>query len=186
MRRLRGQLYRAVFEENPDEVRDDMRIAELIAQMGAGEVLATFIVSMLPVVELRLAIPMGVSMGLPVWQAAAVSIVGNLIPTPLIIAVVRVVMYWVRNRSERMQKFVAWLERKGTGPKAARVRKYEFWGLLLFVAIPLPGTGAWTGALVAALLDIRMRRALPPIVAGVIVAAAVVSLATAGVIQLII
>ena len=84
-----------------------------------------------------------------------------------------------------MRRFVAWLEKKGTGPKADRVRRYEFWGLLILVAIPLPGTGAWTGALVSALLDIRMKRALPPIVAGVAVAAVIVSLATAGFIRII-
>ena len=161
-----------------------MSIAETISQMGAGKVWATFIVSMLPVVELRLAIPMGVSMGLPVWKAAVISVIGNLIPVPFIIAFIRVILDWLRTKSKLLQRFVAWLEKKGSGPKADRVRRYEFWGLLLFVAIPLPGTGAWTGALVAALLDIRMKRALPPIVLGVLIAGLLVSLATAGVIRL--
>lgn len=163
-----------------------MDIAELIAKLGAGDALVTFIISMLPVVELRLAIPMGVSFGLPVWKAAVISVIGNLIPVPFIIAFIRVIMDWLRTKSAAMRRFVAWLEKKGTGPKANRVRRYEFWGLLLFVAIPLPGTGAWTGALVAALLDVRMKRALPPIVVGVILAAIIVSLATAGVIQLVV
>lgn len=163
-----------------------MKIAELIAQLGASESLVTFIISMLPVVELRLAIPIGASMGLPVCKAALISMVGNILPAPFIIAFIRVVMDWLKTKSRLMQRFVAWLERKGTGPKAERVRQYEFWGLLLFVAIPLPGTGAWTGALVAALLDIRIRRALPPIIAGVIIAAVIVSLATAGVITLLV
>ena len=162
-----------------------MKIAELIAQLGAGEAWATFVVSMLPVVELRLAIPIGVSLGLPVWQAALISILGNLLPVPFIIAFIRVIMDWLKTRVACLRRFVAWLEKKATGPRAERVRRYEFWGLLLFVAIPLPGTGAWTGALVAALLDIRMKRAIPPIVVGVIIAALIVSLATAGVIQLI-
>jgi len=161
-----------------------MKLAELILQMGVGAELVTFIISMLPVVELRLAIPIGVSFGLPVWKAAVISVVGNLLPAPFIIAFIRVVMDWLRGKSATMRRFVAWLEKKGTGPKADRVRRYEFWGLLLFVAIPLPGTGAWTGSLVAALLDIRMKRALPPIVVGVIIAAVLVSLATAGVIHL--
>lgn len=162
-----------------------MKIADLIAQLGVGEPLVTLIVSMLPVVELRLAIPIGVSLGLPIWQAALISIAGNLLPVPFIIAFIRVIMDWLRTKSNAMKRFVAWLEKKGTGPKADRVRRYEFWGLLLFVAIPLPGTGAWTGSLVAALLDIRMKRALPPIILGVLLAAFVVSLATAGVIRLI-
>lgn len=163
-----------------------MKIAELIASLGASESLVTFIISMLPVVELRLAIPLGASMGLPVWKAAVISAFGNILPAPFIIAFIRVVMDWLKTKSHTMQRFVAWLEKKGTGPKAERVRQYEFWGLLLFVAIPLPGTGAWTGALVAALLDIRMRRALPPIIVGVIIAAVIVSLATAGVITLLV
>lgn len=161
-----------------------MSIAEAFSRLGASEALVTFIVSMLPVVELRLAIPMGVSLGLPVWKAAAISVVGNLLPTPFIIAFIRIIMDWMKGRAPWMRRFAAWLEKKGTGPKAERVRRYEFWGLLLFVAIPLPGTGAWTGSLVAALLDIRMKRALPPIIVGVLLAAAIVSLATAGVIRL--
>ena len=161
-----------------------MGIAETFTSLGVNETLVTFIISMLPVVELRLAIPVGVSLGLPVWKAALVSIVGNLLPAPFIIAFIRVIMDWLKGVSKTTRQFVAWLEKKGTGPKADRVRRYEFWGLLLFVAIPLPGTGAWTGALVAALLDIRMKRALPPIVVGVLIAALLVSLATAGVIKL--
>ena len=163
-----------------------MKIAELFSQLGASESLVTFIISMLPVVELRLAIPMGVSLGLPIWKAAIISIIGNLLPAPFIIAFIRVVMEWLRGKSKRMQGFVAWLEKKGKGARADRVRRYEFWGLLVLVAIPLPGTGAWTGALIAALLNIRMKRALPPIVLGVIIAAVVVSLATAGVIHLLV
>ena len=162
-----------------------MSITEVFTSLGIGKALTTFLVAMLPVVELRLAIPVGVSLGLPLWQSALVSIAGNLIPVPFIIAFIRVVMDWLRRVSKTTARFVAWLERKGTGPRAERVRRYEFWGLLLFVAIPLPGTGAWTGALVAALLNIRMRRALPPITAGVLIAALLVSLATAGVIRLV-
>lgn len=161
-----------------------MKIAEAIISLGVSDALVTFLIAMLPVVELRLAIPVGVSLGLPLWDAAVISAIGNLIPVPFIIAFIRVIMDWLKRKSSAMQRFVAWLEKKGTGAKADRVRRYEFWGLLLFVAIPLPGTGAWTGALVAALLDIRMKRALPPIVLGVIIAAVIVSLATAGVIKL--
>ena len=163
-----------------------MSIAEAFASLGISETLVTFLVSMLPVVELRLGIPVGVSLGLPLWKAAVVSVLGNLLPVPFIIAFIRVIMDWLKNVSKMMQRFVSWLEKKGTGPKAERVRRYEFWGLLLFVAIPLPGTGAWTGALVAALLDVRMKHALPPIVLGVLIAAAIVSLATAGVIHLVV
>ena len=161
-----------------------MYIAEYISEMGFGEALVTLIVSMLPIVELRGAIPVGVSLGLPIWQAAVISMAGNILPAPFIIAFVRSVMDWLRERSARAQRFVAWLEAKGTGKKAEKVRQAEFWGLLLFVGIPLPGTGAWTGALIAALMNLRIRRALPPIILGVMLAGLIVSLATAGVIRL--
>ena len=163
-----------------------MEIASLISNMGAGETLATLIVSMLPVIELRGAIPVGVGLGLPVWQAALISVIGNLLPVPFIIAFVRTIMDWLRTKSDHARRFVQWLERKGTGKKAERVRQTQFWGLLLFVAVPLPGTGAWTGALVAALLNMRMKRALPPIMLGVLIAGLIVSLATAGVIKLLV
>ncbi len=163
-----------------------MVISEVFENLGFSNSLITFLIAMIPVVELRLAIPIGVSLGLPLWKAAILSIVGNIVPVPFIIAFIRVVMEWLKTKSPAMRRFVAWLEKKGSGPKADRVRRCEFWGLLLFVAIPLPGTGAWTGALVAALLDIRMKRAMPPIITGVIAASIIVSLATAGVIQLVI
>ena len=161
-----------------------MEIASYVADMGAGNILVTLIVSMLPIVELRGAIPVGASLGLPVWQAAVIAMVGNMLPVPFIIAFVRTLMDWLRQRSDRARRFVAWLERKGSGKKAERVRKAQFFGLLLFVSMPMPGTGAWTGALIAALLNMRMKRALPPILLGVLVAGLIVSLATAGVIRL--
>ncbi len=161
-----------------------MDIAEYITEMGLGRGVATFLVSILPIIELRGAIPIGVSLGLPVWQAALISVAGNILPVPFIIAFIRTFMDWLRTKSDRARRFVAWLERKGSGPKAEKVRKAQFWGLLAFVAIPFPGTGAWTGALIAALLNMRMRRALPPIILGVLIAGLVVSLATAGVVKL--
>ena len=162
-----------------------MDIVGFITDMGAGKALSTLVVSMLPVVELRGAIPVGVGLGLPVWQAAVLAMIGNMIPVPFIIAFMRTVMDWLRQRSDRARRFVAWLESKGTGKKADRVRQAKFWGLFLFVAIPLPGTGAWTGALVATLLNMRMKDAIPPILLGVLAAGLIVSLATAGVVHLI-
>ena len=162
-----------------------MDIVGFISDMGVGKALATLIVSMLPVVELRGAIPVGVGLGLPVWQAAVLSMIGNMLPVPFIIAFARTVMDWLKQKSDRARRFVAWLESKGEGKKADMVRQAKFWGLMLFVAIPLPGTGAWTGALVAVLMNLRMKNAIPPILLGVLVAGLIVSLATAGVIRLI-
>ena len=161
-----------------------MNIAERFASLGFSDELVTFVISMLPVVELRLGIPLGVSIGLPLWEAALISVAGNILPVPFIIAFIRMILNWLKSKG-MLKRLVAWLEKKGTGPKAERVRQAEFLGLLLLVAVPLPGTGAWTGALVASLLDIRMKRAIPPIVLGVLIAAIIVSLATAGVIHLV-
>ena len=162
-----------------------MDIVSFISDMGVGKALATLIISMLPIVELRGAIPVGVGLGLPIWQAAVLSMIGNMLPVPFIIAFIRTLMDWLRQKSDRARRFVAWLESKGTGKKADMVRQAKFWGLLLFVAIPMPGTGAWTGALVAVLLNMRMKNAIPPILLGVLIAGLIVSLATAGVIHLI-
>lgn len=162
-----------------------MGIADTIINLGVGNTLATLIVSMIPVIELRGAIPVGVSLGMPVWQAAIISIIGNMIPVPFIIAFIRVIFNWLRTKSEKMRRLVEKLEGMAN-KRAEKVIKYEFFGLLLFVAIPLPGTGAWTGALIAAMLNMRMKNALPSIFIGVCIAGLIVSLATLGVINLLI
>ena len=162
-----------------------MELTDSLQQIGLGPQLVTFIISMLPVFELRGAIPVGVYLGLPVWKAAAISLVGNMLPTPFIIAFVRVVFNWIRAHVRWLAGFVDRMEAKAEKNRE-KIMRGVFWGLLVFVAIPLPGTGAWTGAAIAALLDIRMSRALPAILVGVLIAGIIVSLATAGVIQLVV
>lgn len=162
-----------------------MELTDSLQQIGLGPQLVTFIISMLPVFELRGAIPVGVYLGLPVWKAAAISLVGNMLPTPFIIAFVRVVFNWIRAHVRWLAGFVDRMEAKAEKNRE-KIMRGVFWGLLVFVAIPLPGTGAWTGAAIAALLDIRMSRALPAILVGVLIADILVSLATAGVIQLVV
>lgn len=162
-----------------------MEIAEFFKNLGFGPELVTFIVSMIPVVELRGAIPVGAVFGLPVWEAALISIIGNMIPVPFIIAFIRVVFDWMRKHIKCTVKFIDKLEARAS-KKAEGVKTGEFIGLLLFVGIPLPGTGAWTGALIAAMLNMRMKQALPSIFLGVILAGVIMSLATAGVVHLVI
>lgn len=146
-------------------------------------VIYTFLISMVPVVELRGAIPAGVALGLDPLLAMVVSDIGNLIPVPFVILFVRKVFRWMRSVSPRLERLVIRLEQKGLS-KADKVRKYEALGLFLFVAIPLPGTGAWTGSLIAALLDIRLQRALPMISLGVLTAGAIITLLTIGAVQI--
>lgn len=146
---------------------------------AAGHVLATFAISMVPVVELRGAIPYGVALGLSPWLAFCVAVAGNLLPVPLIMLLTRRVFDWLRDTKFFGPKIVR-LERRAH-LKGQMVRKYRLPGLVLLVAIPLPGTGAWTGALVAQMLDIRMRRALPAILLGLLVAGGITTAVTCGV-----
>lgn len=145
-----------------------------------GNIVMTFIVSMVPVIELRGAIPLGVLNGLDVATAMVVSILGNLVPVPFIIVFIRKIFKWMQSKNETLAKVVRKMEEKAE-KKKDQVLKYEFWGLLILVAIPLPGTGAWTGALVAAMLDMQLKRAFPAIALGVLFAGIIVTVATYGV-----
>ena len=146
----------------------------------AGKLLICFMISMIPVVELRVGLPYGVSLGLEYHAAAIASILGNLAPVPVIIIYVRRVFAWLRKKHLRLDAWVSRMEARAE-EKGEKVRKYGMLGLCLLVAIPLPGTGAWTGSLVAAILGMRLKEALPPIIFGVIIAAAIVLSVTFGV-----
>ena len=135
--------------------------------------------AMVPVVELRGAIPYGVLAGLSVPEAFIIAVIGNLLPIPFLVIFTRKVFEWLRTKSEWLDSIVRKLEAKADQKKDV-VLKYEFWGLVLLVAIPLPGTGAWTGALVAAMMDMRLKRAMPAITLGVIIAGVVVTTLTYG------
>ena len=144
-----------------------------------GNLLLTFLVATVPVIELRGAIPFGVARGLGIWTAIAVSVLGNLLPVPFIVLFIRNVFSWLRKHHARLNDLVNRLEARAEG-KEDTVRRYAFWGLVLLVAIPLPGTGAWTGALVAAMMRMPLRKAFPAIAVGVVIAAVVVSVITYG------
>lgn len=156
-----------------------MELFDSLKETEFGRYLLTFLVSMLPIVELRGAIPIGVGLGLGHWQSMAVSVLGNMIPVPFIILFIRRVFQWLRQRSARLERMVSSLEARAEG-KWEKVHKYELLGLMVLVAIPLPGTGAWTGALVAALMDIRIKYAIPVIFAGVVIAGIIVTGVTYG------
>lgn len=154
-----------------------------LTETFSGEFLLTVLVSMVPVVELRGGIPFGVGVGLPVWAAFLAAVIGNLIPVPFIIVYIRRIFQWMRRRLPKLNSLVDRLERKAH-LKGRRVNKYKYLGLAIFVAIPLPGTGAWTGSLAAAFLDMPLRRAIPSVVAGVLIAGAAISILTYGVVNL--
>ena len=154
-------------------------LAELLGSRYAAEVLLTFFAAMIPVLELRFAIPLGVARGLRLWTSIWVSVLGNLVPVPFILVFITRIFAWLRRTSAKFNTLVDSLERRAEGKKAT-VEKYAFWGLVVLVAIPLPGTGAWTGALVAAMMQMKLKRAFPAIAVGVVIAAVIVSVITYG------
>ena len=125
-------------------------------------------ISMVPVVELRGAIPVGFAMGMEWWKALFLCIIGNLIPVPFVVVYMKPLFNFFR-KSRFFVGIIEWLEKR-TMKKADTVLKYSAIALYAFVAIPLPGTGAWTGAMIAAILGMRLKHAMPAITLGVITA----------------
>jgi len=139
-----------------------------------GKTVIAFLISMVPVIELRGAIPYAIAAGVNPWIAFAVSVIGNMLPIPFILLFIRQIFEWMK-KYPKLGKIVLKLEQRADS-KSGKVRKSELVGLCILVAIPLPGTGAWTGALVAALMKMRIKRALPTIFLGVILAGLAVTL----------
>ena len=141
--------------------------------------LLVFLISLLPILELRGGMIAARILGLPFLKAFVFCFIGNMVPIPFILLFIRRVFQWLK-RFSFVNGAIERVEARSVR-KAETVKKYRLWGLLLLVAIPLPGTGAWTGALVADLLDIRIKHALPVIAVGVLIAGAIMSAVTYGI-----
>lgn len=138
----------------------------------SSEIIA-FIVSLLPILELRGGLIAAKLMNVEFVRAFVLCYVGNMLPIPFILLFIRKIFNLLK-RFKKIGSIIIKLEEKSLS-KADNVRKYKLWGLFLFVAIPLPGTGAWTGALIADLLGMKTKEALPTIAAGVLVAGMIIS-----------
>ena len=136
----------------------------------AAKELIVFIISMVPILELRggLLAAGPAFLDIPTWRAIPICIIGNLIPIPFILLLIRPLFAWLR-RTKLFRPLVEKLEAKAMS-NSGQIEKYEFWGLVLFVGIPLPGTGAWTGSLIASLLGIDWKKAFLAVVIGVCMA----------------
>lgn len=130
--------------------------------------LTVFLTALLPVIELKGAIPVGISLGLSPQHAAAIAFLGSITPVPFILFTIRPIFNQLK-KTKPLEKIVNRLTSKSMA-KSGRIQKYGAWGLFFFVAIPLPGTGVWTGSLIASLLDMRFKWAFPSIVLGNFVA----------------
>lgn len=137
-----------------------------------SEIIA-FIISMLPILELRGGLIASKIMGIDFVKAFTICYIGNMLPIPFILLFIRKIF----NQLKKFPKINGLIEKIEVRSirKADSVKKYRIWGLLIFVGIPLPGTGAWTGALIADLLDIRIKHSLPAIAAGVLMAGIIIS-----------
>ncbi len=135
-----------------------------------GEELCVFFCSMIPIIELRGAIPLGFGLGVPWWLCYLLAVVGNILPVPIILLCVKKVLQWMAKcRVKFFNKIANKLFEKAEKNRE-KIEKYAFWGLALFVAIPLPGTGAWTGALVASLFDMKFWKSFLSALIGVLAA----------------
>ncbi len=147
-------------------------IVNLLGEKISSE-LISFIVSLLPVLELRGGLIAAKLMEIDFFKAFLICYVGNMLPIPFILLFIRRIFALLK-KVPSVENLIDKLEARSIR-KADKVEKYRLWGLLLFVAIPLPGTGAWTGALIADLFDIRIKHSLPVIAAGVLIAGIIIS-----------
>ena len=147
-----------------------------------GEELCVMLCSVIPIIELRGALPLGAALGLPWWQNYILAVIGNMIPVPFILLFIKkIIAYLSSCRVAFLRKFALWLIKKADKNRD-KIEKYSFWGVCLFVAIPLPVTGAWTGSLVAATIDMKFWKAVLSCLFGVMIAGVIMTLASYGVV----
>ena len=145
-----------------------------------GKELCVFFCSMIPIIELRGAIPMGAVFAMPFWQSYILSVIGNMVPVPFILLLIKKVIQWMsKSKVKFFNKIANYLLNK-VEKKRERIEKYAFWGVCLFVAIPLPVTGAWTGSLVAAMIDMKFWKALLSCLFGVMISGIVMTIISYG------
>lgn len=147
-----------------------------------GREWCVFFCSMIPIIELRGAIPLGAGMGLPWWQSYLIAVAGNMVPVPFILLLIRRVLDWMANsRISFFNRIGGWIRRKADKNRG-KIEQYSFWGVALFVAIPLPATGAWTGSLVAAMIDMKFWKAMLSALIGVMIAGVIMTLGSYGIV----
>ena len=137
-----------------------------------------FIISMVPILELRGGLLVSSILEVPITTAIPLCIVGNIIPIPFILLFIKQIFKWMK-KIKIFRGIIEKLENRAMS-KSDSIRKYEFWGLVLFVGIPLPGTGAWTGSLIAALLDVDFKKAILAELLGIAIATVIMSILSYG------
>lgn len=146
---------------------------------GVPPLLIVFIISMIPILELRGGFIAAALLKVNILQAIPVCILGNLLPIPFILLLITPIFKWMK-KTKLFRPMVEKLEAKSMA-KSEQISKYEFWGLAIFVGVPLPGTGGWTGALIASLLEINFKRAILSIFIGLLIATTIMCSITYGI-----
>lgn len=149
-----------------------------------SEEIVIFIISMVPILELRGGLIAAKLLKVSLLKAIPICIIGNIIPIPFILLFIRQILKWL-GKTKLFHGMVQWLENKAMS-KSDRIRQWEFWGLALFVGIPLPGTGAWTGSLIAALLEIDIKKAVVAELVGIAMATVIMSIVSYGLLGILI
>lgn len=137
-----------------------------------------FVISMVPILELRGGLLAASFLNIDIVRAIWFCVIGNIIPVPFILLLITPVFRWLKS-TRTFRPMVEKLESRAMG-KSERIEKYQFWGLVLFVGIPLPGTGAWTGSLIASLLGVRFKKAFPAVLLGIVIATVIMSVLSYG------
>ena len=146
-----------------------------------GKQLIVFIISLMPILELRGGLIAAAPLGLKPVESYIISMIGNIIPVPFILWFINRILEWMRTK-KRLSKVAKWLDKKVDKHKG-QIEKYGFWGLVLFVGIPLPGTGAWTGCLIAAVLEMDRKKALLAALIGIFIASIIMMLISFGILS---
>lgn len=146
-----------------------------------GKELCVFFCSMIPIIELRGAIPMGAVFGIPWWQVYILSVLGNMVPVPFILLLIKKIIQWMSDSKIKFFNKIANFLLHKVEKKRAGIEKYAFWGVCLFVAVPLPVTGAWTGSLVAAMIDMKFWKALLSCLLGVMISGVIMTIVSYGI-----
>jgi len=137
-----------------------------------------FVISMVPILELRGGLLAASVLNIDIVRAIWFCVIGNIIPVPFILLLITPIFNWLK-QTRTFRPMVEKLENRAMG-KSEQIEKYEFWGLVLFVGIPLPGTGAWTGSLIASLLGVKFKKAFPAVLLGIVMATVIMSIVSYG------
>ena len=159
-------------------------LLEWMGGLGAlpfGKELIVFIISLMPILELRGGLIAAALLHLHPVESYIISIIGNIIPVPFILWFINRILDWMR-KGKHLSKVAKWLDKKVDKHKG-QIEKYGFWGLVMFVGIPLPGTGAWTGCLIAAVLEMNRKKAFLAAMIGIFIASIIMMLISFGVLS---